>query len=74
MWRGDYEKAAICFQRGMDQAYREGSLRILMKCCGNLGTCYSCLNQLEKTQGMLCRCQPDGPKPGASEGHGHYGL
>ena len=50
MWRGDYEKAAICFQRGMDQAYREGSLRILMKCCGNLGTCYSCLNQLEKTR------------------------
>ena len=47
---GDYEKAAICFQRGMDQAYREGSLRILMKCCGNLGTCYSCLNQLEKTR------------------------
>ena len=50
LWRGDYEKAAICFQRGMDQAYREGSLRILMKCCGNLGTCYSCLNQLEKTR------------------------
>ena len=24
LWRGDYEKAAICFQRGMDQAYRGG--------------------------------------------------
>lgn len=73
LWRGDYEKAAICFQRGMDQAYREGSLRILMKCCGNLGTCYSCESAGENP-GMLCRCQPDGPKPGASEGHGHYGL
>lgn len=49
-WRGDYEKAVVCFQRGMDQAYREGSLRILLKCCGNLGTCYSCLNQLEQTR------------------------
>lgn len=49
-WGGDYAKAVVCFRRGMDQAYREGSLRILLECCGNLGTCYSCLNQLEQTR------------------------
>lgn len=49
-FRGDYTKAVVCFRRGMDQAYREGSLRIMMECCGNLGTCYSCMNQLEQTR------------------------
>ncbi len=49
-FQGDYAKAVMCFQRGMDQAYREGSLRIMLECCGNLGTCYSCMNQLEQTR------------------------
>lgn len=49
-FNGDYTKAVLCFQRGMDQAYREGSLQIMMECCGNLGTCYSCMNQLEQTR------------------------
>ena len=49
-FQGDYAKAIACLKRGMDQAYREGSLRIMMECCANLGTCYSCMNQLELTR------------------------
>lgn len=49
-YQGEYARAIACFQRGMDRAYREGSLRIIMECCGNLGTCYSLLNQLEQTR------------------------
>ena len=49
-WRGDYARAAACFRQGMDMAYREGSLLIMMECCGNLAACYSCLNQLTQTR------------------------
>lgn len=49
-FQGDYGKAVACFQQGLNMAFREGSLRIMMECCGNLGTCYSCLNQLEQTR------------------------
>lgn len=49
-YKGDFTRALSCFQRGMDQAYREGSVRILMECCGDLACCYSCLNQLEQAR------------------------
>lgn len=49
-FQGDYTEAVLCFRRGMDQSYREGSLQIMMECCSNLGTCYCCMNQLSQTR------------------------
>lgn len=32
-WQGEYGDAIVYLQRGMDQAYRERSLNIIMQCC-----------------------------------------
>lgn len=48
--QGHYGNAVDCLQKGMEMAAREGSLPIQMLCCGSLGNCHSCLNQLEQTR------------------------
>ena len=37
-------------QLGMERAFREGSLPVIMSCCVHMGNCYSCLNQLEQAK------------------------
>lgn len=43
----DYSFAVVCFQRGLEQAAREGSVYVQFWCRLYLGNCYSDLNRLE---------------------------
>ncbi|MGM9641414.1 MAG: helix-turn-helix domain-containing protein [Faecousia sp.] len=64
-WGGDYGFAIACLQRGVDQAAREGSLPVQMRCRLVLGNCYSNMNQMEQVQehysaaSRMARCLND---------------
>ncbi len=49
-WQGEYGDAIVYLQRGMDQAYRERSLNLIMQCCIFLGNCFGNLNQLKQAR------------------------
>ena len=46
----DYSFAVVCFQRGLEQAAREGSVYVQFWCRLYLGNCYSDLNRLEQAR------------------------
>lgn len=50
LWRGNYSAAVKYLQTGMERAFQEGSLAVMMSCCGHTGNCYNCLNQLDQAR------------------------
>lgn len=50
LWSGNFNTAVKYLQLGMERAFREGSLPVIMSCCAHMGNCYSCLNQLEQAK------------------------
>ncbi|MGM9641312.1 MAG: tetratricopeptide repeat protein [Faecousia sp.] len=55
LWQGNYGAAVKYLQTGMERAFQEGSLMVILSCCAHLGNCYSCLNQLEQAREYYSR-------------------